>query len=206
MVNIRREEINGQTVDFIIVPKSELRPHLVRIGDGRYIIPFRGIANNSTAARTRLDLIYRERTIDMMRAAFPGVQVGEQDNIGGYLDRIKFGMGISDQPQLAYTIVPKTVPNRVVSNDELFGTQDACNRILNLSTAAINTDFKRYQYWFSTRSGLTFEIGEDYLGIAQAGRSSVSETVGTKIHIFGRLACIIPARYHIQRLSIRPKP
>jgi hypothetical protein len=101
MVNIRREEINGQPIDFIIVPKSELRPHLVRIGDGRYMVPFRGIANNSTAARTELDLIYRERTIDMMRVAFPGVEVGEKDNVGDYLDRINYGLGISDQAQIA---------------------------------------------------------------------------------------------------------
>ena len=170
LVTLHREEIDAKVVDFVIVPKSALRPHLMRIDDGRYVVPFRGIANNTGAARTELDHIYRERTIDMMRSAFPGLEIGEQDTIGKYLDRIQYGLGQSDKPQIAFTIVPQSIPKRLVANDDLLGTAAARQKVFNLSTDAINADYNRHKDWFSVSGGLVFYAREDYLEILQASR------------------------------------
>lgn len=197
LVTLQREEINGSIVDFIIIPKSDRRPHLIRVDDGRYVVPFRGIANNTSAARTELDHIYRERTIDMMRSAFPGLEIGEQDAIGKYLDRINYGTGPSDEPQIAFTITPKSVPMRLIPHEALLETPAARQRVFNLSTDAINADFKRHQDWFSVSGGLAYYAREDYLEILQAG-SGGQYHWGARVYNTGTItysSIIYPAQF-----------
>jgi hypothetical protein len=167
LVSLTRLEIDGRTVDFIIVPRSNLRPHIVRGSDGRYFVPFRGIANNSTAARAELDAIYREMTIEMIRQAMPGVSIGEDDPLGKYLDRISYGLGKTDAPQLAFVVAPSSVPKRLIENKDLLSPEALRTTVLNLTSRAINEDFTRHQDWFSTTSGITSFAQEDYAAVAQ---------------------------------------
>lgn len=79
-----RRTYDGLTVDFAIIPKSALRPHIIRIDDGRYVVPLRGLANNVTAARNEIEHIYESRMMDILQRAFPQLTIGQQDPLSSY--------------------------------------------------------------------------------------------------------------------------
>jgi len=97
--SIVRNDFGHRTGHVIIFPQSELRPHLVRDSDGRYIVPIRGGANNATAARHELDAMYDERLTRMIRILAPGLTVAPKDATGAFFESIGYGQTASPQPQ-----------------------------------------------------------------------------------------------------------
>jgi hypothetical protein len=166
LVTLARHEIDGNTVDFIIIPKSASRPHIKRGADGRYYIPFRGIANNSTAARAELDQIYRDQFIGLIREAIPGVSIGATDNLGKYLDSIGYGAGPSKEPELTFVVAPLTVPQRVIQKNDLLSPEALRTTITHLTTSTINYR-PNHQQWFSMYQGFSPVAREDYAEILQ---------------------------------------
>ena len=167
-ITLARHEIDGSTADFVIIPKSRQRPHLLRLSDGSYCIPFRGIANNTTAARAELDDIYRDQTIELIRQAIPGVTIGEPDNVGAYLDSIGYGTGPTSEPQLAVVVATTTVPRPVIRRDSLLYADALRNDVTTLALSAINANPDHSQ-WFSLYNGISPVAMEDYADVRQVG-------------------------------------
>lgn len=168
LVTLQRRRLNDNDVDFVIIRKSQNRPHIVRHKDNRFMVPLRGVGNNSTAARTELDLMYQERMVDQFRNAFPMMKIGEQDELGAYLDTIGYGLEKIDRPQYSLVVAPSTVPKPVINHNSLFGDDSIKHELYSkLVIGTINTNLQDYQFWFALNGFLNYAEGEDYLEIGQ---------------------------------------
>jgi hypothetical protein len=168
LVTLERRQLEGNDVDFVIIARSLQRPHIIRHEDNRFMVPLRGLGNNSTAARTELDLIYEERTIEVFRKAFPAMRIGEQDELGAYLDGIGYGLEKIDRPQYSLAVAPSSVPKPVIEHHSLFGGHILRHQLYNkLALGAINTNHDAYQHWFALNLPMGYTDGEDYFEIRQ---------------------------------------
>jgi hypothetical protein len=68
------QTIEGQRVDFIRVPESNRRPHIISLNDGRFAVPIRGVANNIAAARAELDEMYHAQHLAFIRSIVPDAE------------------------------------------------------------------------------------------------------------------------------------
>ena len=167
VVSLERREFDGATVDFVVIPKSSLRPHIIRIDDGRYVVPMRGLANNATAARIELDEMYQEAMLSTLRRAFPGVTIGERDAPGSYLESIGYGLGPASEPQFAIAIVPSTFPNTIIDRERIVGDRAAIAVYRDIVVPTINERHDQREQWFPLYLVNLFREGEDYLEIRQ---------------------------------------
>jgi len=158
--SIVRKNFGDRIVDVIIVPQSDLRPHIVRDSDGRYIIPIRGGANNATAARHELDAMYDERLTRMIRILAPGLTVTPKDAVGMFLESIGYGQTASPHPQVMHFIVPEPFGERRIAPALVFEGQATFRLISGLINETCNTS-RRYMSWIP--AGATgYRAGEDY--------------------------------------------
>jgi hypothetical protein len=158
--SIVRKDFGDRIVDVIVVPQSDLRPHVVRDGDGRYIIPIRGGANNATAARHELDAMYDERLTRMIRILAPGLTVTPKDAIGTFFESIGYGQLASPQPQVMHFVVPEPFGVRCIDRALVLERQATFRLVGDLISATCNTS-RKYMSWIP--AGATgYRAGEDY--------------------------------------------
>jgi hypothetical protein len=158
--SIIRKAFGGQIVDVIVVPRSELRPHVVRLDDGRFIIPIRGGANNATAARHELDAMYDERLARMMRIVAPGLTITPKDATDSFLEAVGYGQSPTPHPQVMHFIVPEPLGARLVAQSLVQDIRCTHRLVTDLINATCN-ESRNYMSWIP--AGATgFRAGEDY--------------------------------------------
>lgn len=158
--SIVRKDFADRTVDVIIVPRSELRPHIVRDSDGRYIVPIRGGANNATAARHELDAMYDERLARMIRILAPGLTVTATDAVATFLESIGYGQAASPHPQVMHFVIPEPFGERRIDRALVTGGQATLRLISGLINATSNTS-RDFASWIP-EGAKAYRDGEDY--------------------------------------------
>jgi hypothetical protein len=162
LVNVVSRDVGGQRVDAIIIPRTSNRPHLLKLDDGRVILPIRGAANNLTAARAELDQMYEERFIGILRQALPQYYIGGADPVTPHLERVRYGLSEDDVPETSVMVIPLPLqPDRLT--EELLLNAKTGPLVARLLNETQDIDRARFQDWFgrdqgSRDGGLYFEV------------------------------------------------
>lgn len=158
--SIIRKDFGTEIIDVIIIPPSELRPHVVRESDGKYVIPIRGAANNTTAARHELDAMYDERLQRMIRIIAPGLTLTAGDPADSFLESLGYGKADVDKPQVVHWVTP--IPFGPVRMDRQLVLNDLATQrtMRSLMDAVANSDAD-FRSWLPEGAKSHFS-GEDF--------------------------------------------
>lgn len=178
-VEIVRSSIDGRVVDFVKVPATKNRPHLMKNTSDELILPVRGAANNSTAGRHELDAMYDERTLDLIRRAL-NVKVDRdpREATEDYLNEIDWG-GVSESvdPEFVFAVVPAPIGGTPLKT--FIDSRELHSVLFNAWTETITKENETD--WFTLNGDFVTGYHDDYIEAYQPARDN--HRIGT-IRIF----------------------
>lgn len=154
-----RETIDGRVVDFLRVARGLDRPYMMLTDSGEMIVPFRGAANNITAARHEIDAMYEERTLSLIRRALGATLSPSADPVEQFLEEVDWGdVSQASDPEFVFAIVP-VATSAVFA--EMVRSQTAHIAISNAWTETIQKD--EQTDWFALRGDFVTAPRDGYI-------------------------------------------